>query len=82
MARCDAPGGDETEAASKALSWRRPMRLSAPKEITFIIAFIVAAVAFLIAASVITNPLPTVAVVWIALAAYAILALGNLLRRL
>ena len=58
------------------------MRLSAPKEITFFIAFIVAALAFLIAASVITNPFPSVAVVWIALLAYAILALGNLLRGL
>jgi hypothetical protein len=58
------------------------MRLSAPKKITFFLAFIVAAIAFLIAANVITNPLQNVAVVWIALIAYAILALGNLLRRL
>jgi hypothetical protein len=58
------------------------MRLSPPKEITFFIAFIVAALAFLIAASVITNPFPSVAVVWIALLGYAILALGNLLRGL
>ena len=58
------------------------MRLTPPKEITFFIAFIVAALAFLIAASVITNPFPSVAVVWIALLAYAILALGNLLRGL
>lgn len=58
------------------------MRLSAPKEITFGIALIVAIVAFLIAQGAITNPLNGVAVVWIALAAYVILALGNLLRRL
>lgn len=58
------------------------MRLSAPKEITFLIAFIVAFIAFLIAAGVISNPLKGVAVVWIALIAYAILAIGNLVRGL
>jgi heme/copper-type cytochrome/quinol oxidase subunit 4 len=58
------------------------MRLSAPKVITFIVSLIVAIIAFLIANGVITNPLNTVAVVWIALAAYAILALGNLLKGL
>jgi hypothetical protein len=58
------------------------MRLSPPKEVTFIISLIVAGIAFLIAASVITNPLQNVAVVWIALAGYAILALGNLVRGL
>ena len=62
--------------------WRRLMKLSAPKEITFLVAFVVAAIAFLIAAKVVTNPLDTVAVVWIALAAYVILALGNVLRGL
>ena len=58
------------------------MRLSRPKEITFLLSLIVAVIAFLIAANVITNPLQNVAVVWIALAAYAILALGNLLKGL
>jgi hypothetical protein len=58
------------------------MKLSAPKEITFLVALAVAVIAFLIAAKVVTNPLDTVAVVWIALAAYAILALGNVLRGL
>jgi hypothetical protein len=58
------------------------MRLSPPKDITFIAAFLVAAFALLIAAGVITNPLNTVAVVWIALVAYAILAVGNLVRGL
>ncbi len=58
------------------------MRLSAPKVITFVVSMIVAIIAFLIANNVITNPLNTVAVVWIALAAYAILALGNLLKGL
>jgi uncharacterized membrane protein len=58
------------------------LRLSAPKEITFLIAFIVAFLAFLIAAGVINNPLKSIAVVWIALVAYVILALGNLLRGL
>jgi hypothetical protein len=56
------------------------MHLTPPKEITFIIAFLVAALAFLIAAGVITNPFNTVAVVWIALVAYVILALGNLVK--
>ena len=58
------------------------MKLSAPKEITFLVALAVAVIAFLIAAKVVTNPLDTVAVVWIALAAYVILALGNVLRGL
>ncbi|MGA3058481.1 MAG: hypothetical protein ABSE70_10685 [Candidatus Limnocylindrales bacterium] len=58
------------------------MRLSRVKEITFILSLIVAVIAFLIAANVITNPLQNVAVVWIALAAYVILALGNLVRGL
>jgi hypothetical protein len=58
------------------------MKLTPPKEITFIIAAAIAAIAFLIAAGVITNPIKNVAVVWIALIAYAILALGVLLRRL
>jgi uncharacterized membrane protein len=58
------------------------MRLSRPMEITFIISAIVAVVAFLIAADVITNPLKGIAVVWIALIAYVILALGVLLRGL
>ena len=62
--------------------WRTFMKLSAPKEITFLVAFVVAVIAFLIAAKVVTNPLDTVAVVWIALAAYVILALGNVLRGL
>jgi hypothetical protein len=51
-------------------------------QITFFIAFIIAFIAFLIAAGVINNPLQSVAPVWIALIAYAILALGNLLRGL
>jgi hypothetical protein len=51
-------------------------------EITFIISLIVAILAFLIAADVITNPLHSIAVVWIALVAYAILALGVLLKGL
>jgi hypothetical protein len=59
-----------------------PMKLTPPKEITFTIAAIVAAIAFLIAAGVITNPVKSVAVVWIALIAYGILALGVLLRGL
>ena len=58
------------------------MRLSRPMEITFIVSLLVAVVAFLIAAGVISNPLNTIAVVWIALVAYAILALGVLLRGL
>jgi hypothetical protein len=58
------------------------LRLSAPKQITFLVAFIVAFIAFLIAANVINNPLKDVAVVWIALVAYAILAVGNLVRGL
>jgi hypothetical protein len=51
-------------------------------EVTFIVSLVVAAIAFLIAASVITNPLHGMAVVWIALVAYAILALGVLLKGL
>ena len=58
------------------------MRLSRVKEITFILSLIVAAIAFLIAANVITNPLQNVAVVWIALVAYAILAIGSMVRGL
>jgi hypothetical protein len=58
------------------------MHLSPPKEITFLLSLIVAAIAFLIAAGVITNPFHSLAVVWIALIAYAILALGNLLKGL
>jgi hypothetical protein len=57
------------------------LRLTAPMQITFFIAFIVAFIAFLIAAGAINNPI-NVAVVWIALIAYAILALGNLLKGL
>ena len=58
------------------------MRLTPPKEITFAISAIVAAIAFLIAAGVITNPIKNFAVVWIALVAYVILALGVLVRGL
>ena len=58
------------------------MHLSRPKEVTFIVSLIVAAIAFLIAAGVITNPLHGFAVVWIALVAYAILGLGVLLKGL
>jgi len=58
------------------------MHLSRPMEVTFIVSLIVAAIAFLIAAGVITNPIQSVAVVWIALVAYAILALGVLLKGL
>ena len=58
------------------------MHLSRPMEVTFIVSLIVAAIAFLIAANIITNPLHGVAVVWIALVAYAILALGVLLKGL
>jgi hypothetical protein len=58
------------------------MRLTPPREITFFISLIVAGLAFLIAAGVITNPFHGIAVVWIALVGYAILALGNLLRGL
>ena len=58
------------------------MKLSRPMDVTFIIAAIVALIAFLIAAGVITNPIKGIAVVWIALIAYAILALGVLLRGL
>jgi hypothetical protein len=50
-------------------------------QITFIIAFIIAFIAFLIAAGVINNPI-NLAVVWIALIAYALLALANLLKGL
>jgi hypothetical protein len=58
------------------------MRLSTPKDITFVISLVLAIAAFLIAEEVITDPLKGVAVVWVALAAYAILALGVLLRRM
>ena len=58
------------------------MKLTRPMEITFVISAIVAIFAFLIAAGVIANPLKTFAVVWIALIAYVILALGVLFRRL
>ena len=58
------------------------MRLTAPKQITFLVAFIVAVIAFLIAAGVVPNPLNTVNVVWIALVAYVILAVGNLVKGL
>jgi len=58
------------------------MHLSPPREVTFIVSLIIAAIAFLIAADIITNPLKGVAVVWIALVAYAILALGVLLKRM
>jgi hypothetical protein len=51
-------------------------------EVTFIVSLIVAVIAFLIAANVITNPIQSVAVVWIALVAYTILALGVLLKGL
>jgi hypothetical protein len=51
-------------------------------EVTFIVSLIVAVIAFLVAAGVITNPIQSVAVVWIALVAYAILALGVLLKGL
>jgi uncharacterized membrane protein len=58
------------------------MHLSRPKEVTFIVSLIVAVIAFLIAAGVITNPLQNIAGVWIALVAYTILALGVLLKGL
>ena len=58
------------------------MKLSRPMEVTFVISVIVALIAFLIAAGVINTPLKGVAVVWIALIAYVILALGVLLRGL
>jgi len=58
------------------------VKLSPPKEVTFGISLIVAAIAFLIAQGVITNPLNNFGVVWIALVAYVILALGCLLRGL
>jgi hypothetical protein len=58
------------------------MHLTPPKEITFLVALLIAILAFLIAAGVISNPLNTVAVVWIALVAYVILALGNLVKGL
>ncbi len=58
------------------------MRLSRPMEVTFVISVIVALIAFLIAAGVINNPIKGIAVVWIALIAYVILALGVLLRGL
>jgi hypothetical protein len=58
------------------------MKLSEPKQITFLVSLLVAIVAFLIGAGFITNPLTGVAVVWIAIVAYVILALGTLLRNL
>jgi hypothetical protein len=51
-------------------------------QITFLVAFIIAFIAFLIAADVIKNPLHDVAVVWIALIAYVILAIANLVKGL
>ena len=56
------------------------LNLSAPAEITFAISFILALLALLIAAKVISNPLDTIAVVWIALVAYVVLAIGTLVR--
>jgi hypothetical protein len=58
------------------------MRLTRPMQITFVISLIVAVLAFLIAAGVISNPINSLAVVWIALIAYGILALGVLIRDL
>ncbi len=54
------------------------LNLTAPQLITFGVAFLVALFALVIALKVITNPFPTIAVVWFALLAYAILAIGNL----
>lgn len=56
------------------------MNLSRPMVITFVVSLLIAIIAFLIAAGVISNPLKSVAVVWIALVAYAILAIGNLVK--
>jgi hypothetical protein len=58
------------------------LRLTPPTVILFVISFIIAFIAFLIAADVISNPLKGVAVVWIALVAYVILAIGNLVKGL
>jgi len=58
------------------------LRLTAPMQLTFFVAFIVAFIAFLIAANIINNPLKDFAVVWIALIAYAILAIANLIKGL
>jgi hypothetical protein len=58
------------------------MKLTRPMEVTFVVSVIVALIAFLIAAGVIDNPIKGIAVVWIALIAYVILALGVLLRGL
>ena len=58
------------------------LRLTPPTVVTFVISFIIAFIAFLIAAEVISNPLKGVAVVWIALVAYVILAIGNLVKGL
>ncbi len=57
---------------------RNYLNLTAPQLVTFIVAFVVAVFAFLIALKVITNPFPSIAVVWFGLAAYVILAIGNL----
>jgi hypothetical protein len=54
--------------------------LSAPKNITFIIALVVAVIALLLVIIPSFN-LP-IAAVWVALIAFAILALGNLLKGL
>jgi len=58
------------------------MILSRPREVTFIVAVIVAVLALLIATSIIANPFHALAVVWIALIAFAILAMGNLMKGL
>jgi hypothetical protein len=58
------------------------MRLTAPKAITFLLAFLVALVAVLIIADIINNPLKQVEVAWIGLLAYAILAVACLIKGL
>ncbi len=54
------------------------MKLSAPKQIIFLISFIIAAVAALMAFGVFS--ISFISATWVALAAYVLLALGNLFK--
>ena len=54
------------------------MKLSAPKTIVFLIALAVAILAVLMALDVLT--ISFIGAVWVALIAFALLALGNLLK--
>jgi hypothetical protein len=74
-------GGTDTAEQGQSAALGELMKLSRPKEVTFIVAVIIVIVAVLLFVAK-TNPVPDLNAFWVLFVGFVVLAMGNLMRNL